>query len=245
MNGQAKDVDVTQRNGRDVVRIGALLKRGYEVFTISLGETLNAHDNHMNHNFNVLPRKRYRDTDVINMIDDLVKKLDCRKLDYVLDEWVWIPINWPDNKHFFHNNKWQNVIKMAEVGILNDNCKVIIPFHMSAIETFFSKETTSNYLWHQICFWFEPSILPFDNDILCGNHPLWAATQDTTTNLTQISPETQRLFRNMISENLRKYSVHENKGSLRNELWNRCGWREVKPWAAFLVLTLKESPGRI
>lgn len=175
------------------------------------------------------------------MVDDLSRALDGRKIDYVLDEWMWFPINWP----FYGHNKWENIMEMARANLLNIGCKVIVPFHMNAVETFFGPDAVSRFLWHNLCFWFEPSVLPFDNDILCRENPLWAATEDGNT-WEHLPPNTKSYFHKNITKDLRDKNIMNTKGSLHYrfvDLRNECDWKEVKPWPAFLMLTLKDEPG--
>lgn len=179
------------------------------------------------------------------MVDDLARVLNGQKLDYVVDEWMWIPLNWPTDKHFYHHDKWENIMEMARANLLNPGCKVIVPFHMNAVETFFGPDVESRLLWHNLCFWFEASVLPFDNKILCEENPLWAATEDGKI-WSELPEENKDYFEKHVTLDLQSKNVKTTLGSLHfkfDDLRNECNWKEVEPWPAFLVLTLKNELG--
>ena len=241
---------------RDVVRIGELLRRGYDVITVALGNNdpcgvvvdstggwtttpvpTGAHPQHLTHDFAIAPRKRRR-VDAAGgpgLVDDLQRALGRgRTVDYILDEWVFIPLHYG---RFHHAHKWEKVLAMAQANLLSPGCRVVVPFHVNAIETLLGVDPVARALWERLIAWFVPSVLPYEAATLAHHHPLWAATQDRAA-AAHDRPRSERLAV-LVDHDLYRYSVHAQRRHLTVDLRNECGWRDVSPWAAFLVLTLR------
>ena len=228
--------DVSHRRGRDAVRIGELLRLGHDVFSVSLGGMTEAekHAQHIHGDWGVPGwRKRTHGRGCPSFADAIRTALKGRTLDYTLDEWVWIPVNFPSRQRSFYcHNKWENRLALADGGMLRPGCQLGVPLHVNAGLVLFGKQPESEDLWERLCRRFAPSILPLDNAVLCREHPLWAATQ-LPASLTSLPVDDRQYLRDRVADEVLKHPALAERSNLRNEL----GWMDHTPPAAFLVLT--------
>ena len=139
-----------------------------------------------------------------------------RKLDYVMDEWYYIPISWgqlgtSDQKSFYYGSKWINIIECSRIGLLNDGCKLIIPMHARAVRFLL---TPLEYMKREQCAWlrfigakFEPSFLT-KGDLEQNPHenPLWGATQAPEAMKTALdNDDTIKSIKDSVRDWLRVY----------------------------------------
>ena len=232
--------DVSHRRGRDAVRIGELLRLKHDVFSVSLGGMTEAekHEQHINFDWGVPGwQKRTHGRGRPSFADATKAALNGRKLDYILDEWVWIPVNFPSLKRSFYcHNKWENMLALADGGMLRPGCQLMVPLHINAGLVLFGKQPESEDLWERLCQRFTPSILPLDDAVLCQEHPLWAATQ-LPSSLTSLPIDDRTYLRDRVANDVSKHPALAERSNLRNEL----GWMDHTPQAAFLVLTYKQG----
>ena len=68
----------------------------------------------------------------------LQKLLRGRKLDYIMDDWYWIPRNWSwnhtDGGRYHFGIKYLNIVQCAREGLLNNGCKLFVHCHIDALQ---------------------------------------------------------------------------------------------------------------
>lgn len=231
------------RRGRDIVRVGEMLRAGYDVFSVSLAgfEADETHPQHINFNFTHQgwnSRKHMRGLPCF--VDQLGAALAGRKLHFILDEWVWIPVNYRDS-HFYWYTKWDNVLKIEDAGLLATGATVIIPMHVNVAEVMFGSNPRSEVLWKRLCAVFRPSIMEMSEERLVAENPLWAATHGPGT-LSGLSDRDKAELRSYVEDWLYKHNAskpdqYSNGPTVLRDLRNELGWKDVQPFPAFLVLT--------
>lgn len=83
-----KYFDANERLGRDNIRIGEVLRRGFEVYSVSAEEHPDT-INHVASNFMQSSRQRGAGR---GFTSDMANLLNGTKLDFILDEWYYIPV---------------------------------------------------------------------------------------------------------------------------------------------------------
>jgi hypothetical protein len=130
---------------------------------------------------------------------------------------------------------------MEEAGLLALDARVMIPMHVDVATTLFGTDPRSELLWKRLCRVFRPSILPLHDDQLLAEHPLWAATQAPGT-LVGLTAHDRDDFRGFVARYLEKWNAarpekYTNGTGVFHALRNELGWKNVKPFPAFVVLT--------
>jgi hypothetical protein len=174
------------RHDRDAIRIGSLILNGHFVYGNSTDSVFIERQT-LIHSFLSDPvlhtrdvavtRRSNPDNDFSNQLGKLIRPM---KLDFIMDDWVYIPVNWPLS--FYGGNKWLNVIQCAKQNLLNPGCQVIIPMHLNAIENLlksipFDNSTECPFRRFKNAG-FTPSLLTKKMlDLDPHLNPLWGATQ--------------------------------------------------------------------
>lgn len=84
-----RELKLDMRQGRDAVRVGELMRRGYRVLTVSNSTDVESSADHINRDFNVPVRA---DSTTFRSLATEVKiRLAGQRLDWVCDDWVYIP----------------------------------------------------------------------------------------------------------------------------------------------------------
>ena len=126
-----------------------------------------------------------------SFVSRVTDKLDGRKLTHILDEWCFIPIKWCDgggggNTIYHSDQKFHNIVELAENGLLANGCKVMIPTHCDALETVFGDP---DGVLQKIKKHFEVD-LKFDDEIDMESNPLWVlATAENPLPWNEINVE--------------------------------------------------------
>jgi hypothetical protein len=234
----SKYFKIDQRIGRDNIRIGELLRRGFEVYSVSAEEyPAMQHINHFSSNFT--SGKRQRDGDGHSTFTWALRNaLNGTRLDLVLDDWYYIPPNY--NRYmegsFYDTNKWLNVISMKEKGLLNPGCKVIIPAHRDAVKVLYGSDLIFKTLKESINKHFKWSYLMMNEPIELEQNPLWKATQSVDS---MKGFQFREDFQLKIAENLsNNFIIKEDFNHLSDEGKKLFGNAE-KPRPGFIVLTAK------
>lgn len=226
--------DTNERLGRDNIRIGELVKRGYEVFSVSADE----HPDTVNHtatNFLSFRPSIYEGSR--GFTSDVMNLLNGSRLDYVLDEWYYIPINYSRfGGSFYDTKKWYNIVQMKEYGLLNPGCRVIIPAHVNAVEALMGANPTAEELRKHIDRHFEWSYLTDGTDEMEEN-PLWKATQGAGT-MERLPTNVRQPFRSKIAQNLRANYIPATQLMGLCEKGRRM-FADASDRPAFIVLTAK------
>ena len=173
--GKGQQWDLLKRSGRDTIRIGELLAMGYNVFSVGLGGGDGKPPvQHLDADFTLRPSLGTRDFAM-----QLQQVLKGTRLNFVLDEWVYIPIGWSkwdaSGHGFYHNHKFLNFVSMAQKGLLEDGCQVFVPMHTDAVRTLYSNTGESKALWDNLQLnGFTAHLMGREQR---RSNPLWAATQ--------------------------------------------------------------------
>ena len=166
----------TNRNARDVCRIGELFKTHPHdlFFSCNLDTNGNKIYYHTKRFSGNLDQCNFaaKDSEILRFVESTGMKVDS-----ILDEWVYIPLAWQDSRQsenggYHSKQKYLNFITMAGNGQLSDGCCIISPVHVKALEIIFSGQ-----LAEQLRKTFAISFLYNDDDdqTLIKKNPLWGA----------------------------------------------------------------------
>lgn len=195
-----------ERLGRDNIRIGQMLRRGYEVYTTSKsmeGDTIMKSTKHIDCDFTV-PKFLDKCLGPNVPIDT--------QFHYVLDDWVYLPQG-AYTEIYYKKGKWDNVLQLAKKGKLHDQCKVILPWRNEIIEHFFG----SNQLAKKFTdAGFACSFLTKDPDQLVEN-PLWEASQADPLH-PSLPIEEKNQVQYAVEEWLFKYHIPDKTNQIPKEI---------------------------
>ena len=182
-----KAFDLGDRLGRDAVRVGELLRRGWDVISVNLSVP----ENRWHANINFKDRDRgERGGSFASAVGSRIPP--NRRIDAVMDDWVYLPVGeWARNT-YFHPNKWRNIESLAREGLLAPGCRVYISLHADAVPTLVA------YGLHKFrAAGLEPVLSPD------WNHPLWFSAFDAD-GLRQLPQYNRMWLLNKMESDLRK-----------------------------------------
>ena len=122
----------------------------------------------------------------------MLKKLlpEDRKLDYIMDDWYWIPRGWSwnhtDGGRYHFGIKYLNIVQCAREGLLNKGCKLFVHCHIDALRFILKPVTLQKIVladwphspWkYLLSVGFTPRVVTW-GDLQRNPHvyPLWGAT---------------------------------------------------------------------
>lgn len=193
----------TNRNARDVCRVGELLKAFPNDLFFSCN--LDANENKNHHHTKGLGGNlgkenacnfATKDSEMSRFVEETGKTVDL-----ILDEWVYIPLAWQDGRQsgdggYHSRQKYLNFITMAGNRQLSNGCNIIIPVHVKALEMIFSGRIAG-----QLSETFAISFLYNDDDqTLVEKNPLWGSCCQMGSQYVAHRDEAMLYFKSQVYE---------------------------------------------
>lgn len=166
---------VSERVGRDNIRIGEMMRQGFRVYGISKGYAPDA-INRLDADFMINSGDSSRSR---GLIPRLKSTLNGDTVDCIADEWYYIPPSYStggDHETFYDPGKWYNIIAMKENGLLAPDARVVIPAHRDTIKVIFGNSDAANRVRTHLKQHFEFSFVVWSDEAGMLRNPLWAAT---------------------------------------------------------------------
>lgn len=151
---------VEERRGRDIIRIGELIRMKHRVYSVSTSSNdEDKADEHINADFTLTSGRR----GLINYLSPFFGV----KFDYIIDDWFYIPKG-AYGDVYFKPSRWENVYAMAEKGFLNEGCQVITPWRSETVSGLFGGSQTNQKLYNHF-------VVSFLDQATRSENPLWEA----------------------------------------------------------------------